>query len=317
MMMKTIAKSSEKAPAAPPLRRTLRPKVKPVPQSLLYRSTVSERRRSLMKSVGDRRNRRSSLTIDENKLLLTLSEGELSEGDGNTNHEGESKHVRSKLRKTLNAKRGVLTETEATFIDSIANAADIPVEDLVTVNQVLENDPLYSINSAVFRESDTEPGRRPTLRKDTYDLWKYCATPDGQAFSCRRMKVPDEDEDKQQKTSSTAKPAKGVNTFSYFWKRTFGSVQDEGDEQPGLQETEYSEDDDDLDSFHVLGTDGNDASTGHHVLSPPIMDALRPHMPFAVQHDNFWLKYSMVRDGADLETLLQKCRGFSADSHSY
>eukprot|EP00567_Pseudictyota_dubia_P001087 CAMPEP_0197465068 /NCGR_PEP_ID=MMETSP1175-20131217/64351_1 /TAXON_ID=1003142 /ORGANISM="Triceratium dubium, Strain CCMP147" /LENGTH=300 /DNA_ID=CAMNT_0043001073 /DNA_START=188 /DNA_END=1090 /DNA_ORIENTATION=+ len=61
---------------------------------------------------------------------------------------------------------------------------------------------------------------------------------------------------------------------------------------------------------HILGTSENDEAAHPHVLSPAIMNALRPHMPFAAQCDNFWLKYSMVRDGASLETpMLHKVRG--------
>jgi hypothetical protein len=59
--------------------------------------------------------------------------------------------------------------------------------------------------------------------------------------------------------------------------------------------------------FTVLGAP--DPCCQPHVLSPPIMDALRPHMPFAVQQDNYWLKYSMMRDGSSLRSLLHKCRG--------
>ena len=59
--------------------------------------------------------------------------------------------------------------------------------------------------------------------------------------------------------------------------------------------------------FKVLGTPDPDCQP--HVLSPPIMDALRSHLPFAIQQDNFWIKYSMTRDGASLHSLLHKCRG--------
>jgi hypothetical protein len=38
------------------------------------------------------------------------------------------------------------------------------------------------------------------------------------------------------------------------------------------------------------------------------MDGLRVHLPFAVQQDNFWLKYSKVRDGASMRALLRKVR---------
>lgn len=43
-----------------------------------------------------------------------------------------------------------------------------------------------------------------------------------------------------------------------------------------------------------------------HVMKPPMMDGLRMFLPFAVQQHNFWLKYSMIRDGASMRTLLHK-----------
>lgn len=36
------------------------------------------------------------------------------------------------------------------------------------------------------------------------------------------------------------------------------------------------------------------------------MECLQGFFPFAVTQDNFWLKYSLVRDGASIETLLSK-----------
>jgi len=38
------------------------------------------------------------------------------------------------------------------------------------------------------------------------------------------------------------------------------------------------------------------------------MNTLRRHLPFVVQEENFWLKYSMIRDGASLHTLIGKTR---------
>lgn len=62
-------------------------------------------------------------------------------------------------------------------------------------------------------------------------------------------------------------------------------------------------------THHILGTHVDDESAGPHAMTPPLMDALRPHLPLAVQQDNFWLKYSMRRDGALLHTLMQSVRG--------
>lgn len=45
-----------------------------------------------------------------------------------------------------------------------------------------------------------------------------------------------------------------------------------------------------------LDSDGNDP-LDPHVLSPLLIKCLRDHLPFALKEENFWLKYSLVRDG--------------------
>lgn len=61
--------------------------------------------------------------------------------------------------------------------------------------------------------------------------------------------------------------------------------------------------------FRIFGTSGNDETAMPHVLSPPLMESLQNFFPFGVSEDNFWLKYSLVRDGASLHTVLQNARG--------
>mmetsp|Transcript_2879 Transcript_2879/g.4197 ORF Transcript_2879/g.4197 Transcript_2879/m.4197 type:complete len:1291 (-) Transcript_2879:196-4068(-) len=61
--------------------------------------------------------------------------------------------------------------------------------------------------------------------------------------------------------------------------------------------------------FLILGTSADDIDSTPHVLSPPLMESLQSFLPFAKSEDNFWMKYSMARDGASLHTLLQHIRG--------
>lgn len=56
-------------------------------------------------------------------------------------------------------------------------------------------------------------------------------------------------------------------------------------------------------TFSILGTSADDKSVQPHVLSPPLMDALMSFVPDECQGENFWLRYSLVRDGASLDTL--------------
>jgi DNA-binding ferritin-like protein len=48
--------------------------------------------------------------------------------------------------------------------------------------------------------------------------------------------------------------------------------------------------------FKIIGTFANDPSCKPHVLSPPLMEALQGFLPYSLSQNNFWLKYSLVRD---------------------
>lgn len=61
--------------------------------------------------------------------------------------------------------------------------------------------------------------------------------------------------------------------------------------------------------FDILGTSADDVEAHPHVLSPPLMDSLSAFLPNSVASNNFWLKYSLIRDGASLYTLMQNIRG--------
>lgn len=74
----------------------------------------------------------------------------------------------------------------------------------------------------------------------------------------------------------------------------------------------YNDEDDENDErrgiFKILGTSADDHAALPHVLSPPLMDSLLNFVPNHLQQDNFWLKFSLVRDGASLDILKRYCR---------
>lgn len=61
--------------------------------------------------------------------------------------------------------------------------------------------------------------------------------------------------------------------------------------------------------FRIIGTSADDESALPHVLSPPLMHRLQDALPYCKRGESFWLKYSLVRDGASLSTFLNKLRG--------
>jgi hypothetical protein len=79
----------------------------------------------------------------------------------------------------------------------------------------------------------------------------------------------------------------------------------------GVLEDEYAEGYGAFNSlpFQILGTSANDIACHPHVLSPPLMESLQNFLPPSISDNNFWLKYSLVRDGASLPSLLRNIRG--------
>jgi len=69
-----------------------------------------------------------------------------------------------------------------------------------------------------------------------------------------------------------------------------------------------SDDPDDRGPFKILGTSSDDIAAQPHVLSPPLMESLRSFIPEGFTNNNWWLKFSLRRDGADLEILKRYVR---------
>jgi len=59
-------------------------------------------------------------------------------------------------------------------------------------------------------------------------------------------------------------------------------------------------------SFFIIGTHKKDITCVPHVLAPPIMDTLHKHLPTHCTESNFWLKYSLLRDGASTHSIEAK-----------
>jgi hypothetical protein len=85
--------------------------------------------------------------------------------------------------------------------------------------------------------------------------------------------------------------------FGFDYSDTGSSADDILDGKDSVQNT-----------FRILGTSADDTSAQPHVLSPPLMDALASFLPDNLSGENFWLKYSLVRDGASLQTLKRYVR---------
>lgn len=92
----------------------------------------------------------------------------------------------------------------------------------------------------------------------------------------------------------------GSNSFGGNAANAWNVLEDEYAEGYGAQNTL---------PFRILGTAADDKDCHPHVLSPPLMESLQNFFPPAISETNFWLKYSLVRDGASLPSLLRNIRG--------
>lgn len=100
------------------------------------------------------------------------------------------------------------------------------------------------------------------------------------------------------------------NNYSYFtnldeYAKDFGFDVATDNENQILK---VSSDDTERGMFKILGTNADDARAAPHVLSPPLMESLLNFVPERLMHDNLWLKFSLIRDGASLDILKKYCR---------
>ena len=76
----------------------------------------------------------------------------------------------------------------------------------------------------------------------------------------------------------------------------------------GGEEEEDSEVFDSRHLFAIVGTSAGDIAAHPHVLSPPLMDSLLNFVPDGLSTQNFWLKFSLMRDGANMDILKRYVR---------
>lgn len=290
-----------------------------------------KRRWSLIRSLAKGK-RLTSLTKEEDHVLKTLSKhdgdtgGDLidSKRSADTASSAESQHsdeVRDKLRKSIDVHCGELTEVETDFLRVLIDTPDIAPEQIEAVEKVLHCDPLYQpreekkAEETKSQEKSDEQIRRlstisqgPSYRRE---LWTHLRA-ESQEMSADTLaftlisSTDDKEEEVPEQAPRKEQPKRksGQWGFIYNFQKALNLIDnDDEDETVDLEQEEL----DDNATFCVLAHSIDDFLDTPSVLTPPIMDALRTYLPFAVKHDNFWLKYSMD-DGASMTTLLHKIR---------
>jgi len=254
--------------------------------SYYSKNKKAKRRWKLLKNVSAVTRRRTSLTDEEEKFLSGL----------NATNASPSSAVQSCTRrasvKTLMALVN-LTIHERNFLAVLTESEEVTDEQLETCKAVLEKDSLFSDDQG---EEETKKAKRLTTQRDASfrgEVWNhYESLPHIEEVN----KSPPKPKPVERKKSGG-----GGN----FFQNLFGG---------GPKEVVKKDEDNDIEEhqgdvrYSVLGTTGNDEDCRPNILSPYMMDALRKHMPFVVSEDNFWLKYSMTRNGASMRMLLKQVR---------
>ena len=267
---------------------------------------------------------------------LIINDGE----DGSQQEEREDPamaEARFQLRQAIIQKDTTLTSPEREFLKKILTMPNVEAEKLLQCADVLSKDPLYQteahhINIHDEKDCKIYKDRRQSLpqsQSSRVELWRALhhdeldASSGSLTFSLHKTKEEscheNEVKGEEQEDDDALIPEQGDygsewGSFVYKKIQKAFYIDDGGDngeanENHNAELSNNAEADEEQDlTFCVLGTSMKDVLEYPLVLSPPMMDALRVHVPFALRNDNFWLKYSMVRDGASMRALMSKVR---------
>jgi len=255
--------------------------------------------------------------------------------------------VRSSLRQKIYHRQASLTEVEKVFLHGLLvdsptkNQQNEETLPLVQATKVLNDEILFSIPNSL------SPPKKPVLKKRPHDyrflvgLWQ--AHEDGvspKKLSELQKSIetkpllpkPTESQDDRQDDNEDVESIRSDQEVRPDYEADDGSDSSWKDEEGcpdhfdawQVLKDEYASDfgfdyapdgtfqDDEnqmeYNVFQVLGTSADDVAAHPHVLSPPLMDAIINFVPDRLQGQNMWLKYSLVRDGACLETFKRYAR---------
>lgn len=235
--------------------------------------------------------------------------------------------MRDRFMASVMSKSALLEPNELAFLRKLGSADQDGISDehLNQAINVLENDPLYqstqtnerrqrseddkaqqvraslrvSICRPVVEENEEElkeenklkPSSDQSFRKEIWnEYW--------QSWSSRQTLVSQASTSADANERQTSSPKKNNGVVKFFQKVFFIPHRKVEEENDGTENDALLEGDIVQEApFSVLGaTPDDEMMLSVMVLTPPIMDALRPNLPYACQQDNFWLKYSMIRN---------------------
>ena len=270
-----------------------------LPSRAAMKFTAAQRRWKLLNNLAVGCKRFNSLTVHERRFLYEEASTDTTSNCSSEDSIEALTTARDFLQQLIETHASLLTSTEAHFLEDLVQSPNATVSQLERSAQVLNKDPLF--NKSQHRRGSL--GRLPSIPKRVAtnnsfrsEVWTFSKTSDEESEAKKPAKHTVSEK------PVNINPPRPSFLYRFFAKRpkTATVSPEEEDAVASMLLSPVI--------FSVLGTSADDLSCQPHVLSPPMMDALRPYIPFVAQQDNFWLKYSMVRDGASMRCLLSKVR---------
>lgn len=303
-------------------------------------TTATQSRWGLVRKVTTARNKmRSSLTPAEESFLKLVKENkdkeERDDPSTDTSNHINNKNIstfvskpihsfhdavevvmaRESLRQSVKTRIPFLSGLEAKFLTDLVDSEDATIAQLLQAEKVLTTDPLYrtkeeedaiqkDTGAPLNKDDDINP---PEERKEMISKIRCHSIKPRNRRRTDPSNNDNEDDDEDDNNIEV------VFRQSCMYAFDLGEIEQEMYGIDLSQPAKYSRSswkalERTPSEYQILGTSANDANVEPHVLSPAIMDSLRSFLPRAVSHDNFWLKYSMNRDGASLHSMYNQVR---------
>jgi len=280
---------------------------------------------------------KKSLRQEEHDLLQFINNVEESK------HEEDdflSEHPHQQHRESIRMSMGQsnLNSKEKTYLEALIASPDVPENVLEQAHHAIRRETIMLTSSQAkdyiltqlegieescesievetdmtITEKPEEPAKSSSeAKKDDgafrKELWKLALEKVREDIGKKKKERQlQREEAKAQKEAATKqKPTSPLG--SLFGMLSSPSV-DEAEESSELDI--FDDEDDELMEYAILGARPDDADTDNYVLTPPIMDQLRQKLPQSVKNDNFWLKYSLSKDGASVRAMVEKMRNSS------
>jgi len=188
-------------------------------------------------------------------------------------------------------------------------------QDGVAPTKLVQKSTTATVGQSITSFITTQKGRRKSRASLKSTKSNNIVTPSGDNGDANSLDVLSDDEvgerDHESDASSWSENDGGFNHYDAWevlrdeYASDFGFNVAVDDENKLVR---YNSDDEERGIFKILGTSLDDARALPHVLSPPLMDSLLSFVPDHLSDNNFWLKYSLCRDGASLDILKRYCR---------